>query len=48
MQPSLDSIGSQKGSTDSGRHQISNIGKMDELLAGLFHTSIVRSPRRNE
>ena len=48
MQASLDSISAQQRNTDSGRHQISDIGKMDELLSVLFHTSIVRSPHRNE
>jgi proteasome accessory factor A len=47
VDPRLDSVCAEEGDTDSGRHQISNIGEMDELLTGLIHAPIVRTPRPN-
>jgi len=47
VHPSLDPFRTEHGDTDPSRHQITDIGEMDEVLRRLFHTRIVRIPSLN-
>ena len=47
VHPSLDPLRTEHGDTHPSRHQITDIGEMDEVLRRLFHIRIVRIPSLN-